>query len=67
MSDELPPIPEPGLYWAKLADWTDEWTVVQVTHLTISALGEVVEDLQTIGRDYGCEVTEWGPRLEPPQ
>lgn len=63
---ELPPVPEvEGLYWARIADYPEAWTVVEVGHWT--NLGKVQVILETIGRDYGCEVAEWGPKLEPPK
>lgn len=62
---ELPDIPAPGFYWAKLVHSEEEWTVVQITEHT--AFGRTTRNVDCLGWDAGCWVAEWGPKLEPPQ
>jgi hypothetical protein len=59
---ELPPVPEPGFYWAKPTDCS-EWTVVRVAEWGTSRS----RDVDCFGwAPRSCRVAEWGPRLEPP-
>lgn len=61
---ELPPIPEPGFYWARIDDNPGQWTVVEVD--VAGALRPA--GIRTIHSpsEWMPFVLEWGPKLEPP-
>ncbi len=57
---EYPPIPPAGFYWAKTSGDCETWTPVEVTeHRGKRRVG-------CIDWEGGCDVTEWGPRIDPP-
>lgn len=63
---DLPPIPEPGFYWARpgnaLDAAIDGWEPVMVAGG--SATGR--RYVYCLKSETECTVLEWGPRLEPP-
>lgn len=68
VSDELPPIPEPGFYWARCSlDGGYAWQVVMVSVERDPFAQSDFRYVACLDHEGGCEVYEWGPRLEPPQ
>lgn len=65
MANSAIPLPPPGFYWAKCNVHGSDWTVVEVTH-TCDFNGQQVPYIACLDWEAGCEVTEWGPRIEPP-
>lgn len=58
---EPPPIPPPGLYWAKLNGEPDRWQPVEVHARSDGRLFVVM-----LGDEGNGNVVEWGPALYPP-